>query len=111
MITDLLKQLKDLSLVSQRVGSAVKISEQRERVIEEAKEEAAEIAGCNAKRRGLGAETVEEFKHRILGVPGVALNLSPRPASRYRSRRHGLTTRWGDPREALAAIRKFQVLG
>lgn len=81
IITDLLKQLKDLSLVSQAVGSAVKISERRERAIHEAQEAAAKTAGRTAKEEGPQRRDRRRIQARVLGVPDVALNLSPRPAS------------------------------
>ena len=73
-IPGLVKQLKDLSLISQRVEAAGKINEQREsevreRARREAKEEAAEAAGGAAASKGLSTETINEIKRRILGIP------------------------------------------
>ena len=78
-IPGLLKQLKDLSLITQRVESAGKMNEQREREVRElarraATEEAASVAGRTAKSNGISAETAEAIKREILGIPGDTRN-------------------------------------
>ena len=75
----LLKQLKDLSLITQRVEAAGKMNEQREREVRElarreAKEEAAKVAGRTAKSKGISAETAAAIRREILGIPSVAGN-------------------------------------
>ncbi|MDE0627423.1 MAG: DUF3486 family protein [Bryobacterales bacterium] len=76
-IPGLLKQLKDLSLISQRVEAAGKLNEQREREVRElarreATEKAARVAGRTAKHKGLSAETVDEIKRKVLGIYDVS---------------------------------------
>ena len=80
-IPRLLKQLKDLSLISQRVEAAGKMNEQREREVREltrreAKEEAAKVAERTARRKGLSAETAKQIKRKILGIYGVTRDFS-----------------------------------
>ena len=77
-IPGLIKQLKDLSLISRRVESAARTSEQREReILERAAEEAAAAIKKRAKQepheKGLSAETADMVKHEILGI-----DISPR---------------------------------
>lgn len=68
----LVKQLKELSLISQRVERASDISAKRERQIRDeerrrAAEEAAETAAGEARSQGLSAEAADEIKRKILG--------------------------------------------
>lgn len=69
-IPDLIKQLKGLWLVSQRVESAAKISEQHaSQIREEARKRATERGENAATRKGLGAGSCEAIKREILGIP------------------------------------------
>ena len=98
MITDLLKQLKDLSLVSQGVGSAVKISERRESAIQEA-QEAAKTAGRTAKkgsrrrdRRGIQAQDSGAFRRRVESESATSLP-APVPKAWINDSQEGLLGR------------------
>ncbi|MDE0125356.1 MAG: DUF3486 family protein [Bryobacterales bacterium] len=84
-IPRLLKQLKDLSLISQRVEAAGKMNEQREREVRElarreAKEEAASAAEGTATRQGLSAETAAAIRRSILGLRDVDRNSVAAPS-------------------------------
>ena len=73
-IPDILKQLKDLSLISRRVEAAARVSEQREREIRKhtALEVAARIAERAAKEAGhrkrIGASRMIEIAREIYGL-------------------------------------------
>ena len=71
----LIRQLRELSLTTQRLERASQVSADRELKIREeerkkAAEEAAEKAGQAASGQGLSAETVGLIKRQILGVAG-----------------------------------------